>query len=159
MAVDMFLKLEGVKGESLDDKHKEEIEIHSFSFGVQQVGSSASGSGSGAGKASFQDIHFTKAADVASPVLLEKCATGKHIPSALLTVRKAGGKQEDYYKIKLTDLLVSSLTNSGMGNEAPIEQVSLNFSSIHFDYFPQKADGSLGGVSKGGWDLKKNMVV
>ncbi len=159
MAVDMFLKLDGIKGESQDAKHKDEIQIQSFSFGVHQTGTSANAGGSGAGKATFEDIHITKAADTASPQLLLNCAIGKHIPSALLTVRKAGGKQEEYYKIKLTDLLVSSVSNTGHGNDAPMENVSLNFSKINFQYFPQKADGTLGGVSEAGYDIKANQKV
>jgi type VI secretion system secreted protein Hcp len=159
MAVDMFLKLDGIKGESPDAKHKDEIQIQSFSFGVHQTGTSADGGGSGAGKASFEDIHITKAADIATPPLMEACATGKHIKSAILTVRKAGGKQEEYYKIKLTDLLVSNLSNTGHGNEQPMEQLSMNFAKIEFEYYPQKADGTLGGVSKAGYDIKKNVKV
>jgi type VI secretion system secreted protein Hcp len=159
MAVDMFLKLDGIKGESPDKAHKEEIQIQSFSFGVHQTGSSADGGGGGAGKASFEDIHITKAADIATPPLMEACATGKHIKNAVLTVRKAGGKQEEYYKIKLTDLLVSSLQNTGHGNEAPMEQLSMNFAKIEFEYYPQKADGTLGGVSKAGYDIKQNVKV
>jgi len=159
MAMDMFLKLDGIKGESPDKAHKEEIQIQSFSFGVSQTGTSASGGGSGAGKASFQDIHIMKMADVATPPLLEACATGKHIKNALLTVRKAGGKQEDFYKIKLTDLLVTSLQNSGAGDDQPMESLSLNFSKIEFEYYPQKADGTLGGVSKAGYDIKGNVKV
>lgn len=159
MAVDMFLKLDGIKGESPDAKHKEEISIESFSFGVHQTGASAHGGGGGAGKASFEDIHVTKKADVASPMLMLACATGQHIKSAVLTVRKAGGKQEEYYKIKLTDLLVSSHQNTGHGADAPVEQVSMNFSKIEFEYYPQKPDGTLGGVSKAGYDIKQNIKV
>jgi type VI secretion system secreted protein Hcp len=159
MAIDMFLKVDGIKGESPDAQHKDEISIESFSFGVHQTGTSANGGGGGAGKASFEDIHVTKKADVASPLLMEACATGKHIKSALLTVRKAGGKQEDYYKIKLTDLLVTSHQNTGHGADTPMEQVSLNFSKIQFEYYPQKPDGTLGGVSKSGWDIKQNISV
>jgi len=159
MAVDMFLKLDGIKGESPDEKHKDEIAIESFSFGVHQAGTSAAGGGGGAGKVSFDDIHITKKADVASPLLMLACASGQHIASALLTVRKAGGQQEEYYIIKLSDLLVSSHQNTGHGQEEPIEQVSLNFSKIDFEYFPQKSDGTLGGKARAGWDLKKNVKV
>lgn len=159
MAVDMFLKLDGITGESEDAKHKGEIQIESFSFGVQQTGASGHGGGAGAGKATFEDIHITKLADKASPRLMETCATGKHLKEGMITVRKAGGKQEEYYKIKLTDLIVSSMQNTGHGNDAPMETLSLNFASIKFDYFAQKKDGTLEGQVSGGWDIKQNKTV
>ena len=109
MATDMFLKLDGIKGESKDGKHKEEIDIQSFSFGMSQVGNFGSGGGGGAGKVSFENIHFVKNADLSTPSLMQYCASGKHIASAMLTVRKAGGEQEEYYKMKFTDLLVASV--------------------------------------------------
>ena len=159
MAVDMFLKIDGIKGESTDAKHKDEIDIHSFTFGVHQTGASSGGGGSGAGKAHFDDIHITKAADLASPNLMLACATGKHIKEATITVRKAGGQQEDFYTIKLSDLIVSSVQNNGHGGDNPQESVSLNFSKIKFDYKPQKADGTLGGVSTATYDIKANKAA
>lgn len=155
MATDMFLMLTGIKGESQDSKHKEEIEIRSFSFGVHQMGSASSGGGAGTGKASFDDLHVSKSADKATPILMQKSATGEHIKEAVLTVRKAGKDQQEYYVIKMTDLIVSSVANMGTDGEVPSEQVSLNFSTIEFTYKEQKADGSLGGTTKFGWDLKK----
>lgn len=155
MATDMFLKLDGIKGESQDSKHKEEIEITSFSFGVHQLGSASSGGGAGTGKASFDDLHVSKRADKATPIFMQKSATGEHIKNAVLTVRKAGKDQQEYYTIKMTDLIVSGVTNLGTDGEVPSEQVSLNFSTIEFTYKEQKQDGSLGGTTKFGWDLKK----
>ncbi len=160
MAVDMFLKLTGIEGESPDHKHKGEIAIESFSFGVQQIGTSGSGGGGGAGKASFHDLSVTKRADKATPMLMLNCATGTHIKDALLTVRKAGGDQQEYYKVKMTDLLVSSFQNQGSGHDdVPMESVSLNYAKIEFEYAEQKADGTLGGKSTAGYDLKLNKKV
>lgn len=159
MATDMFLKLDGIKGESKDAKHKEEIDIQSFSFGMSQVGNFGSGGGGGAGKISFENIHFVKNADLSTPSLMQFCASGKHIASALLTVRKAGGEQEEYYKMKFTDLLVASVQNTGVGNEVPTESLSLNFAKIEFDYKEQTPKGTLGGMAKFGWDLNKNTKV
>jgi type VI secretion system secreted protein Hcp len=160
MAVDMFLKIDGIEGESTDKVHSNEIQIESFSFGVSNVGSAGRGGGIGAGKAHFEDIHFTKFADKASPMLMMKCAQGEHIPTALLTVRKAGGDQKDYYKIKFTDLIVSNFQNAGSGHDStPQETLSLNFSKVEFAYAVQNKDGSLGKVSQGGWDLGKNAKV
>lgn len=155
MATDMFLMLDGIKGESQADKHAGEIEISSFSFGVHQVGSASSGGGAGTGKASFDDLHVSKHADKATPILMQKCATGDHIKNAILTVRKAGKDQQEYYVIKMTDLIVSSVANMGNDGEIPSEQVSLNFSTIEFTYKEQTATGSLGGTTTFGWDLKK----
>ncbi len=158
--VDMFLKIDGIKGESLDSAHTGEIEILSFNWGVQNIGSSASGSGLGSGKASFEDFNIVKVADASTPVLMEKCATGAHIASAVLTIRKAGGKKLEYYKIKFNDLLISSFNNAGSGDDSvPIENVSLNYTKIFIQYTQQQADGSGGPVSKGGYDLKTQQTV
>ncbi|MBW8783927.1 MAG: type VI secretion system tube protein Hcp [Novosphingobium sp.] len=160
MATDMFLKLDGILGESPDSKHKDEIEIDSFSFGVQQHGSSSHGGGMGAGKASFTDFHFSKKADKASPVLMEKCAKGDHIPSAVLIVRKAGGDQQEFYKIKMSNVLISSFQNAGPGNDSiPSESLTLNFSKLEFETKVQNPDGTLAAGGKGGWDLKANHKV
>lgn len=157
MASDMFLKLEGISGESADSKHKGEIDIESFSFGVHQTGTASSGGGMGAGKASFNDLNIVKKADKSSPNLMLKCATGEHITSALLTVRKAGGQQQEYYKIKLTDVLVSSFQNTGSGHDAiPVETLALNFAKLDFEYNEQDSKGGLKGVVKAGYDIKGN---
>lgn len=110
MAVDAFLKLDGIPGESQDDKHKGEIDIMSFSWGASNVSSTSSGSGGGAGKVSVQDFSFSKSTDVSSPQLFLHCANGQHINSAVLTVRKQG---QDYVKWTLTNVLVSSYQTGG----------------------------------------------
>src|SRR5947199_2258086 len=102
-AVDYFLKLDGVDGESGDSKHKGSIEIHSFSWGATNHGSHSGGSGGGAGKVVMQDFHFTMSVNKASPKLMQHCATGEHIKKATLTVRKAGKDQQEYYVIKMED--------------------------------------------------------
>ena len=112
-AVDYFLKIDGIKGESQDSKHGGEIEIQSFSWGATQSGSFAQGGGGGAGKVTMQDFHFTVFHGVASPKLMLACATGQHIPSAVLTARKAGKDQQDYMKVSFYDLLISSFQTGG----------------------------------------------
>ena len=158
MASDYLLELDGIKGESRDDKHKDTLEIESFSWGATNQGSFASGGGGGAGKVSFQDIHFTTRVNKSSPILMLSCATGQHIKKATLFVRKAGGDQQDYYTVTMTDLLVSSYQSSGSnGSDAlPVDQFSLNFSSIKYEYKPQKPDGSLDSAVTAGYDLKAN---
>jgi len=159
MATDYFLKLEGIKGESKDAKHKDEIDLLSFSWGATQQGSHAGGGGGGAGKASFQDFHFVMKMSKASPLLLQAVATGKHIKQADLVARKAGGTQQEYLKIKFTDVLISSYQSGGSqgGDDIPMEQVSLNFAKINVEYADQKEDGSLNPATVASYDLKQNI--
>jgi type VI secretion system secreted protein Hcp len=157
MASDYLLKIEGIKGESKDKAHQDEIEIESFSWGANQTGSFAHGGGGGAGKVSMQDFHFVMVTNKASPLLFQACASGKHIKEATLTVRKAGDKQQEYLKIKFNDLLVSSYQTGGHGSTAlPVDQVSLNFAKINVSYADQKADGGLNSPTVASWDLKTN---
>jgi type VI secretion system secreted protein Hcp len=158
MASDYLLMIEGIKGESNDSKHKGEIEIESFSWGATNTGSHAAGGGGGAGKVSYQDFHFTTGVNKASPLLMLACATGQHIKKAVLTVRKQGGDQQEFYTITMEDLLVSSYQSGGHsgGNTLPVDQFSLNFAKIKFGYKPQKPDGTLDSEVTAGYDLKAN---
>jgi type VI secretion system secreted protein Hcp len=156
MAVDMFLKLDGIKGESKDHKHKDEIHIESFSWGMNQTGAHGTGGGGGAGKVSVHDVSITKFLDKSSPALMLHCCSGKHIPSGLITVRKAGDKPLEYLKIKLTDILVSSVQHAGHGSDLLTESLSLNFAKFHVEYQEQKPDGTGSPAGEMGWDIKKN---
>lgn len=159
-AVDYFLKLNGIDGESTDSKHKASIDIESWSWGETQTGSHSGGGGGGAGKVQMQDFSFTMRVNKASPKLMLACASGEHIKEAILTCRKAGKEQQEYLKIKFYDLLVSSYQTGGSrGDVIPVDQISLNFSKIEYDYKEQKVDGSLGGSVKAGYDLKANKVL
>jgi type VI secretion system secreted protein Hcp len=156
MAVDYFLKIKGIEGESKDHKHANEIDVLSFSWGETQTGTHAGGGGSGGGKVSMQDFHFVMKTNKASPKLLLACANGEHIGEALLTVRKAGKEQQEFMKIKFWDLLVSSYQTGGSstGDEIPMDQISLNYAKMEYEYKEQAADGTLGGPIKAGYDLK-----
>jgi len=159
-AVDYFLKIDGIKGESTDDKHKGEIEIESFHWGaVNEADRSSRSAGLGAGRVAIQDMHISKKNDSASPLLFLACATGQHIKQVLLTCRKAGGKQEDYMKVTLSDAMVSSYQASGGGQVVPTDQFSLNFAKLEFSFSPQTATGGLGSPNKAGWDLMTNKKV
>jgi len=153
----MFLKLDGIKGESHDSKHKEEIHIESYSWGLNQTGAHGAGGGGGAGKVSVHDISITKFVDKATAALLLHCASGKHIPTGLVTVRKAGDKPLEYLKIKLADILVSSVQHAGHGSELITESLTLNFAKFHVEYMEQKADGSGTPGGEMGWDVKANV--
>ncbi len=162
MSTDYFLKIEGIPGESMDDKHKEEIELESWSWGETQSGAAShGGAGGGAGKVSMQDFHFVMTINKASPNLFLHCATGKHIAKAQLTCRKAGDKPQEYMKIYFKDLLISSFQTSGANGSGmlPQEQISFNFSEIKYEYSPQKADGSLASPIVFGYDVKANKKV
>ena len=159
MAVDMFLKLDGIKGESKDHKHGAEIHIESFSWGLNQTGSHAVGGGGGAGKVSVHDISITKFVDKSSPALMLHCASGKHIKEGLITVRKAGDKPLEYLKIKLEDMLVSGVQFAGHGGEQLTENVTLNFAKFKMEYQVQKPDGSGEPGGEMGWDVKANQKL
>jgi type VI secretion system secreted protein Hcp len=159
--VDYFLKVDGVDGESTDDKHKGEIELVSWSVGGANSGSFSSGGGGGTGKVAMQDFHFVKKTDKASAKLLTACCTGEHIKTATLVCRKAGGDQQEFLTVILSPVLVSSYQTSGSAGSdvIPMEQVSLNFGKIEYKYKEQKPDGSLGGEVVGGWDVTTNKKV
>lgn len=159
--VDYFLKIDGIESESVDHKHKGEIEVESFSWGETQAGTSGAGGGSGAGRVKPQDFHFVKKLDKASPVLMMACATGAHYKMATLTARKAGGGQQEYLTVKMSDVLISSYQTGGSGQSdiVPQDQVSLNFSKLEISYKEQKPDGSLGGEVKQGYDFARNQKV
>ena len=155
---DYFLKIDGIDGESTDDKHKNEIEIESFSWGEQHTVGNPSGGGGGAGRVVPADFRYTSRLTRASPKLLAACATGQHIKQAVLTGRKAGKTQFEFLTITFTDILVSSYqTITESPDEAPgADQVSLNFATIQMSYKMQKANGAAGDTVVGGFDFKAN---
>lgn len=157
-AVDYFLKLDGIKGESQDDKYKESIDIESFSWGVSNAGTFGAGGGGGAGKANFQDFHFVMKVNTASTALAKACATGQHIPNGTLTCRKAGGTQQEFYVWKLSDVLVSSYQTGGSSHSdiVPMDQISINFAKFDIEYKVQKADGSMANAGTFKYDIKAN---
>lgn len=153
-AVDYYLKIDGIDGESTDSKHKNWIEIESYSFGASR---SVSGGGGGAGKVLIQDLMVTKTLDKSSPKLFLATATGEHIKSAEIVLVKSG-KGQEFLKWKFTDVIISSYNVSGEG-DIPTDQVSFSFSKVEFEYRPQKADGTLDTPIKGGWDIKTNKKI
>jgi type VI secretion system secreted protein Hcp len=157
MAVDIFAKLGDIKGESKDDKHKGEIDVLAFSWGMSNAATGHVGGGAGAGKANVQDLSFTKYIDLASVPLLLACASGKHLPEAKLTVRKAGEKPLEYLVVTMTDVLISSVSTGGSGGEDRLtENVTLNFAKVKVEYKEQKSDGSAGDSKDMTWNIAAN---
>lgn len=155
MASDIFAKLGDIKGESLDDKHKDEIEVLSWSWGVTNA-VTLSGSGAGKGRASFHDLSFTHKIDKASPVLMQSCATGAHLKEGTITHRKAGKGQQEFLIIKMNDVIITAMTDADSSEGESTETVSLAFAKIDIEYRPQKADGSLDAGIHFKYDLKAN---
>ena len=157
MAVSIFVKIGTIKGESKDAKHKDEIEVLSWSWGVSQSSTMTHGGAGGTGKVSFQDLNFTHHVDKASPLLMKVCATGEHIKEATITVRKAGKAQQEYLVIKMTDVLVTSVsTIVSAEGDATSEGVALAFGKVDLEYKPQKPDGSLDVGLHFKYDIKAN---
>jgi type VI secretion system secreted protein Hcp len=156
--VDYFLKFDGIKGESADAKHKDEIDIEAWSWGETLAGGPAGGGGAGAGKVSMQDFHFVMRMNRASVSLMKACATGQHLKEATLSARKAGKGQQEFLVIKFNDVLISSYQSGGSegGDTVPTDQVSLNFAKIDVDYRQQNADGSLEAGAHFKYDIKAN---
>jgi type VI secretion system secreted protein Hcp len=157
-ASDYFLKIDGIKGESSDTNHRDEIEISSWSWGASNP-VLASGGG-GTGKVSMQDFHFVCSHDKSSPLLMLSCAQGTHIPKVVLTVRRTtpAGAPEEYLTITLEEVLVSSFSSSapppsGGAQAPPTQSISLNFTKITFEHT------SNGSVTKAGWDVKANVKI
>jgi type VI secretion system secreted protein Hcp len=159
MAIDYFLRIDGIPGESLDAKHKGEIEVQAWSWGEANPAppSAPGGGGGGAGKVQMQDFNFSARTSKASPNLMLACASGKHFKSALLTARKAGKPQAEFLTFSLSDILVSAYQIGGAeGEVVPMDSFALNFSKIQMEYKQQKPDGSLAASIKAGWDVKQN---
>jgi type VI secretion system secreted protein Hcp len=159
MAVDMFLELEGVKGETLDKtfKSKNAIDVLSWNWGLSNTGTFHHGSGGGSGKANFNDISITKYVDKATADLMLVCASGKHMAKGTLTCRKAGDNPLEYLKINLTQILVSSYATGGAaGDERTTETVTLNFAKVKVEYFMQSATGGKEPGGQMGWDIAGN---
>ena len=158
MAVDMFLKIDDIEGESVDDVHAGEIDVMAWSWGMTQSGTTHGGPGGGAGKVDVQDLSFTHYVDKASANLIKMCCNGKHFEEATLVVRKAGEMPLEYLIITMKDGLVSAVSTGGTGDEDRLmENVTLNFSEFKTEYVPQMADGSGDASIIVGWNIVKNV--
>jgi len=154
-ALNMFLDIPGAPGESTDPVHASQIDVLAWSWGMSNSGSAVGGVG-GTGKFSAQDVSFTKYVDKASPLIMLHCANGSHFATATLYVLKAGATPNDYIKIILTDVLVTSVSTGGSGGEDKLtENVTLNFSKVEFDY-SVITNGKAGVPNPFKWDIGAN---
>ena len=155
--LDMFLKIDGIDGESRNHAHEGEIDVLAWSWGMSQSGTVHRGRGGGAGKVSVQDLFITKHVDKATPNLYLHCASGRHARTATLTIRKAGGDEPiDYLVIDLENVIVTDIQTGGSTGELPVETVSLNFAQVEVKYTPQHPDGTPQESVSFGWDIQRN---
>jgi type VI secretion system secreted protein Hcp len=158
MAVDMFLKVDGVTGESMDDAHGEEIDVLAWSWGMSNSGTAHSGGGAGAGKVNVQDVTVTKYIDKSSTDLMLFCCNGKHIPECKLTVRKAGEEALEYLVITMNECMITSIGTGGSGGEDRLtEHIAINFGEVNVEYKPQTKEGSGGPACTMGWKIAANV--
>ena len=162
-AVDMFLKIDGIPGESTDSVHKGEIEVLAWSWGMSNSGSTHTGPGGSTGTVNIQDLSVTKFLDKSSPFIFLKCANGEHIPSAKLTVRKAGGEKSgvEFFTLEMENMIFSSVSTGGSSGEDRLtENITLNFSKVTWTYTETESDGSpKGSPIPGGWDIVEGKKV
>lgn len=162
MAVDILLKIDGIKGESVIDAHEGEIDVLAWSWGMTQSGTTHTATGGGGGKVNVSDITFTKLVDIATTDLIKACTSGRHIPKAELIVRKAGGaKPVDYLKLTMQEVLVSSYNTGGSNDDLDRVQETLtfNFARFEMEYTQQNEKGGKTGSTKAGWDIAKNKAM
>ncbi|MGZ5199691.1 MAG: Hcp family type VI secretion system effector [Telluria sp.] len=163
MAIDVYLQIDGIKGESQDDKHKDWIECKSVSWSVTQPKSATASTGGGhtAERVEMSDIVITKLADLATPILLQTCAAGKTIPKAKLEFMRADGNGErvKYFEVQLENVLIGDVSPAVSEGDFMQENVGLKFSKVKYMYTQQKVGGGAGGNTSGGWDLASNKIV
>lgn len=157
MAQDIFLNLSGIVGEAQDAVHAQEIAVLGWEWAVSQPSSMHVGQGGGAGKAQVGDLVFEHYVDRASPNLMMYSLTGKHIPVATLTVRKAGGAPLEYLTIKMHDVIVTRVApHARPSMTAPREEVALSFARVEQGYVVQSPNGGSSGVVRVAFDIKRN---
>lgn len=158
MAVDMFLILKDIDGESEDETYKDKIDVFAWAWGMNQSGTTHLGRGGGSGKVSVADITITKNVDKATPNIIKRCCSGEPIEEAKLIVRKAGGDPVEYYVLEMKTVIVSSYNTGGNKDslERVQETVTLNFREFKMIYTEQNADGTAGATTPAGFNIAEN---
>lgn len=162
MANDAYLKIDGITGESADDRHKDWIEVSNVLYAIHQprAGSVSTAGGLTSGRAELFPLSFRKFADIASPVLLQTCAAGKTIPKAVFEFMRADGegKPIPYFKIELENLMLSDITPDSGDGGIIVERVHVAYAKIKWNYLRQSIRGGTQGNTSGGWDCSANKV-
>lgn len=160
MALDVYLQIDGIKGESADSAHAGWIELTSAQWGVTQPKSSTASTGGGhtAERCEHRTLAVTKLADLASPLLMMWSSMGKTIPKAKLEFMRADGNgiPVRYYEIELENVLIASVDQAAHGVGIIQDSIGLRFSKVKWKYTQQKIGGGASGNTAGGWDLATN---
>jgi type VI secretion system secreted protein Hcp len=163
MAIDVYLQIDGIKGESTDSKHQGWIECEAASWEISQPRSASASTGGGhtAERVEMSDIRFLKTCDLASPILAQTCAMGKTIPKAKFEFWRADGDGAGvkYFEIELENILIGGVAPSVGAGSVMSESVALKFSKVKWKYSQQKVSGGAGGNTAGGWDLASNKMA
>src|SRR5690242_7072690 len=153
MADELYLKVDGIPGESKDERHKDEIDVLSYSWG-ETLPATAADAGGGGARVVIEEVRFVMRVNRASPKLFLACASATHISTAVLTLRRAGGAGVEFLKWTLSVVAVTSYqtaSNVPPGDRST-DQVSFRFGKIEMEYRPMNPDGSLGPPITAGWD-------
>lgn len=155
--MDHFLKIEGVKGESVDKDHKGEIEVLSWAWGLSAATQPERG-GAKVGKVKPHDLTITHRYDSASPALARAAVMRARFKEAWLTARQAGEGQKDFLKITMKDVRITAVDDSA-STDGIVEQVSMRPRSIAFEYRAIGVKGELGGPVSFEWDIKHHKLT
>lgn len=160
MAIDIFLKIDGIAGESKDAHHKNWIDVRNVNWAATQPATLTSGGGGGAGKVNFHDLKVTAAIDKSAPTILKHSANGRHIPKLEVSICKAGGEQVEYSRITLEDVIVTAVEFVGsQENEVLMVNYSFQAVKVKKQYWEQTERGGKGPETQMGYNIKENKVV
>lgn len=163
MAIDVYLRIDGIRGESNDERHKDWIECKSVRWELSQPKSATASTGGGhtAERSDHGDIVLSKLADLSTPLLLQTCSSGKTIPTATIEFMRADamGDRVKYFEIGLENVLIGGVSPSVSEGDILGEHVALKYSKIKWKYTQQKIIGGSGGNTAGGWDLSVNRIA
>jgi len=156
-ATDIFMKIDGIPGESQDARHPNEIVLTGYSFDFTQSASPTAGGGGGTGKVAISPFTATKPIDASSPRLALAVASGQHLRQVNITVRRSGREQFEFLHIILTDVMISRFAQENTSAGMPEEVIGMTFATIEIEYIPQLPTGAAGTPVKMKWDVRRNM--